>query len=326
MRAVFITNAGENIGGGHLSRCLALSQALETFGVGASWILNDGALVQAEKNALRDAVFFGDPFSSGAVVRQNSFCGDFFVVDSYLPGADFYRELSGKGPLVAIDDLSDRGVERCASAVINYGIGASRGMYESSPARFILGPRYALLRRDYWNLEPETGEYVFFVPGAADVLNAAETAIGLWEKVLPMLVVALGPLVPGDRRARVTRAAEGRANVSVLSDPPNFPSLLANAGAVFCSASVTAYEALAMRKKTAVFSVAQNQDGLGGILRRLMAAYDIGDWKGVSRGKIRDALAFCPDGAVLDGLVNGRGALECAAELVRLFGRPDILK
>jgi spore coat polysaccharide biosynthesis predicted glycosyltransferase SpsG len=321
VKAVFITNAGPGTGGGHLSRCFALSQAMEFAGASVSWILNDEASAQAGDFALKDAVFLNDPFSGDTEdILSLTEGASFVLVDSYIPGASFYEAVSKKNRLAVIDDLSDRGVERYSSLVINYGIGASMGGYAPSAARFLLGPRYTPLKREYWDLEVSDGGYVLFVPGAADVLSASERAAGLWGADMPRLSVVLGPLVPEDRKIRAMKAAAGLPNVSILQNPDNFPGILANAGTVICSASVTAYESLALRKKTAVFSVAPNQSGLGGMLHEMGAAYDIGEWKDVSAGKIAGALGFHPKRDVLDRLVNRRGALECARELMRLGG------
>jgi spore coat polysaccharide biosynthesis predicted glycosyltransferase SpsG len=294
---------------------------MESAGAAVSWILNDDASAQADSFALEDAVFLNDPFHEDIEDIIGLIEGvSFVLVDSYIPGASFYEAVSKKNRLAVIDDLSDRGVERYASVVINYGIGASMDGYVPSAARFLLGPRYAPLRKEYWDLEAADGDYVLFVPGAADVLNASKRVIGLWGRDMPRLLVVLGPLAPVDRWAGAAEAAAELPNVSILRAPDNFASVLAGAGTVICSASVTAYESLALRKKTAVFSVAPNQGGLGAILGGMGAAYDMGEWKDVSAGRISGALGFRPKRDVLDRLVNRRGALECAKELMRLGG------
>ena len=99
----------------------------------------------------------------------------FVLVDSYIPEASFYEAVSKKNRLAVIDDLSDRGVERYSSVVINYGIVASMGGYGPSEARFLLGPRYTPLRREYWDLEAADGGYVLLVPGAADLNRSLVT-------------------------------------------------------------------------------------------------------------------------------------------------------
>ena len=57
MKAAFITHAGPDIGGGHLSRCFALSRALGRFGVESVWIVNEGARSQAAALGVVGAVY-----------------------------------------------------------------------------------------------------------------------------------------------------------------------------------------------------------------------------------------------------------------------------
>jgi spore coat polysaccharide biosynthesis predicted glycosyltransferase SpsG len=326
MKALFITNAGPDIGGGHLSRCLALSQALESRGVACSWILNENALPQASALGMEGIIFLRDIFCRESINMAQE--ADFVIVDSYLAPRDFFRGIARTVKLVAIDDLNDRGAEFFASVVVNYGFGASRELYGSpSPeCRYLLGPGYALLRKEYWTLVPEDGGDVLFVPGAADVAGTALDIAGWWGEAHPPVAIALGPLVPESRCRAVSKIARGRGNVKIFRAPDDFPAMLSRAGFVICTASVTAYEALAMKKKTAVFFVAANQDRLGGLLAGMGAAYNIGKWGSSSREKIGDAISFVPDETVLRGIVNPRGAVRCAQEIISACGGRQSLR
>jgi spore coat polysaccharide biosynthesis predicted glycosyltransferase SpsG len=231
--------------------------------------------------------------------------------------------VSERMPLVVVDDLHDRGAERFADILINYGIGASRDLYGDARREFLIGPRYALLREEYWELDPVDGEYVIFVPGASDAAGSASAIAGWWRSDWGGLVITLGPLTPDAVITETKRAASGKSNVEILVSSPKFPSILANAGRVICGAGVTANEALAMEKPVAVFCAADNQRGLGKILERLGVAYDLGDWSGVTPDSIKAAIGFTPDRATLRGLVNKRGALVCAGEIMKVLGGPQ---
>jgi spore coat polysaccharide biosynthesis predicted glycosyltransferase SpsG len=264
------------------------------------------------------ASYFADPFSDSAMALSSG--ADFAVVDSYIPDAGFYKRLAERARFIAIDDLHDRGVERFALVVVNYGIGARRDFYDYADnvnCEFLIGPRYALIRAEYWDLESHDEDYVIFVPGAADVLGVSATMAEWWSCDLGPLVIALGALVSDETRGEVARKISGKANVRALRAPENFASLLAGAKFVISSASVTAYEALAMGKRVAVFSAADNQRGLGEILSGMGAAYDLGDWSGVRLESIIEAARFQPDYDSLRGLVNKRGAIACSREIVR---------
>lgn len=319
MRALFITHAGFCIGGGHLSRCFAISQALAERGVYSSWMLNREAEAQAVRFCLRDVFYFDDPF--GGESPENDFT--FAIIDSYRPPFSFYKAVSERMPIVVIDDLADRNLERCSKLVINYGVSACRDfdkLYKKeSGARFLLGPQYTPLRRDYWNIHPSEGDYILFVPGAADVANASGWLAGQWRPGWPRLLVVLGPLVPDGRYGQIEASVPDGADVTLLSAPENFPAILANAGMVICSASVTAYEALAMGKRTAVFSVAANQEGLGEELSGMGVAFDLGKWQNVTMDKVAESLRFAPDADRLENQVDKKGALNCADEMIKML-------
>ena len=318
MKALFVTHAGPEIGGGHLSRCLALSQALREFGVVSVWALNGEAERQAASLGITDAVFFDDPFAGDRSFPPD--IADFSVADSYAAGDKFFEFASLRSPLVVIDDLHDRGAEHFARVIISYGLTSKRDFYKNPECEYLIGPNYALLRREYWDMAPKTGNYVLFVPGAADVAGSAAKIAGMWPEDAEKLVITLGPLVPERRRKEASTASLGRGNVEILDSPADFPALLAGAGRIICSASVTAFEALAMEKKIAVFTVADNQRGLGEYLKKIGAAFDLGCWESVGPDSIKAALRFEPDNEILKGLVNKRGALACAEAIVDLLG------
>ncbi|MDR1514365.1 MAG: hypothetical protein LBS45_01610 [Synergistaceae bacterium] len=317
MKAVIITNAGPDIGGGHLSRCFALSQALETYGTSCSWILNEDASSQAGALGIGEKFFLRDIFCRESIDIARD--ADFAVVDSYAAPGDFFRDISEAVKLVVIDDLHDRGVEACADVVINYGFGASKEFYESGRCACLLGPGYALLRREFWTLTPEERDYVLFSPGAADVAGAAQDIARWWDASWPALVIVLGPLVSVRSLHAVGEISSGRENIKVLHNPSDFPLVLSRARLVICTASVTAYEALAMEKNTVVFSVAQNQSGFGERLERMGVALDLGCWHDMKPDDIHGALSYKADHHSLKDLVKKDGARFCARELLQLI-------
>ncbi|MDR0649350.1 MAG: hypothetical protein LBF92_08465 [Synergistaceae bacterium] len=318
MKAVIVTNAGKNIGGGHLSRCFALSQALEEQGTQCDWILNMGAAPQAESLGIKNKTCLEGIFGPEALESAGGH--RFTVVDSYLAPVSFLRDISKTQKLVVIDDLYDRDVAAQAGIVINYGIGASREPYGQNGCDCLIGPDYALLRREFWTLEPEERDYVLFAPGAADVADTAFDMACWWGADWPPLVIAQGPLVSPARLEAVREVSLGRGNIEIFHGSDDFPLLLSRARLVICTASVTAYEALAMGKRVAVFSVAPNQDGFGEKLARMGAALDLGRWKDIGRGDIYGALSYEPDASSLEGLVKKDGALNCARRILELLG------
>ncbi len=318
-KAVIITHAGERIGGGHLSRCYALSQGLEAEGIACDWVISEESRPQAERFLLADerVTYTENPFADDVHFDLRE--ADFAVVDSYEPASSFFASLSRRLPVVTIDDLADRLVELFSSVVLNYGIGASRALYRCDSAEYLLGPQYTLLRKDFWELESTEGAGVVFVAGASDVLGASTEIVGMWEDDWLTLSVIGGSLLNFEKRRSLQEVAATRENVRVFFSPPDFANILAAAGVVLCSASVTAYEALGLHKRVGLFSVAENQLGLGARLAEMGIAYDLGSWDQVTRESLRAAIHFQPNEAVLKTLVNKKGALEAAREIKKII-------
>lgn len=332
-KALFITHADAGVGGGHLSRSFALSEGLATFGVASSWILNEESAEQAASFGLEDVLFLPDPFTSDIPIDRDA---RFAVVDSYASRGSFYAAVARRLPLVAIDDLgslSARGGERFCRILIDYGLTASRkgdvvdakGAQDAKNTKesvsYLIGPHYTLLRSEFWDATAHEGTYALFVPGAADTAHASEGIVDLWCMDWPPLKIVLGSLVSEERTRNLQAALHlrERGNISVELAPKHFVSLMANAGLVLCTASVVGCEALALEKRTALFRVAGNQDETGAFVAAKKAAFDMGKWEDVSRDTLFEALRFRPDERALKGLVNRRGSIACAGEILRLL-------
>lgn len=317
MLVTFITHAGKNIGGGHLSRCYALSQAFVEYGIECNWILNNESVGSPLAKGLKKVNFFENPFQVNRL--SNIRHGDLVVVDSYIPNECFYKEISKLSKLVVIDDCADRNLEAHAFALINYSLSAHATQYSSPSCQYILGPHYALLRKEFWDLQSQDGSDVLFVAGSSDVANATSDIVEWWRPDWPRLVAVIGAFAPSVQIYAAKAAAMGKKNVEILLSPENFLTLVAKAGTVVCTASVTAYEALALNKRLVVFDVAQNQLEIGESIRDFSAGIYLGTWNGVDPDAIDAALHVMRNHEFIKNQVNPRGSLSCAELLCRMF-------
>jgi UDP-2,4-diacetamido-2,4,6-trideoxy-beta-L-altropyranose hydrolase len=329
---LFITHAGSDIGGGHLSRCLALSQGLAELGARNSWILNDGARSMAAGLGLSEPAYIANPFGAAyfrAVAGDNR--ADLVVVDSYTADGDFFALLSesGHGRILTISDFPGGAGEKYSSILVDYSVNAPEKPYDHAghpDCKYLLGPGYTLLRKDFWNLKPVDTGSVLLIPGAADVAGVAKTFAGWWRDEWPPLIAVCGPLVSPDEERLIRSVAEKKQNVSVRRAPENLPELMAGASFIVCSASVVMHEALALGKKTAVFVAADNQIGAGEYLGEKNVVYNLGLWRDVQQDEISKLFNFQPDRNLLRDLVNPAGALRCAGEVLELLGIKKLIR
>ena len=360
LRALFVTHGGASVGGGHLSRSFALALALRDCGVDVNFALNaEGAasFAGAARGAFAGtfrAASFADPFSMASDERGSLapfFDGvDFAVVDSYRASLPWLAWAAERLPLVVIDDFRDRPVERHATALLNYNLDAEVWPYAfASGTLRLLGPDYALLRpevalwADRIADEVTSGKAVFFVAGASDMAGVTASVISWWKEEWPPLMAVVGPLVEEPYRQLCRAEAAERENVALLEAPPDFVERMARSGLVICTSSVTAYEALALRRPLAVFQVADNQRGIGEAIQAKGLGVDLGPWGSFGCPHLEALIRrFCgkdsPAGedekgrfvsarggpgatpsAPARAVVNPRGAHRAAAALVGFF-------
>lgn len=150
---VILTEGGENIGFGHLTRCLSLSQAFEARAYHPRFIVNGDNSV---KSILKERTF--DLFNWTA--EEDKLLGvlketDVAIVDSYLAGVEVYEKISTGVPVpVFLDD--NRRIDYPAGIVVNWNVYApGLGYPGKNGTSYLLGPEYVSLRKAFWDV-PET--------------------------------------------------------------------------------------------------------------------------------------------------------------------------
>lgn len=319
---LILTHGGPGIGGGHLSRCRALAEALAEEGCSLAWCVNQAGActLSAGPAGKGERYILEDPFSPEQLpdVRDLARKADLVIVDSYSPDLHYLKQLKAEAPLMVIDDFGDRPVEEPCDLLLNYNLNAGEIPYEEMPGQpRLLGPRWVLLRPEVGQALPVKGHYVFFVAGATDLLGVTEDLVRFWEPDWPALKAVLGPMVPGDLVKRCRELAKAKSNVELLHAPGDFLDRMAAAGKVICTSSVTAYEALALKKDLAVFQVADNQVGIGRAIQGQGYGNDLGWWGNSMKDRIAAFLKTPP--AVPADAVNPGGAKETARYLIRML-------
>lgn len=321
---LLISHAGLSIGGGHIIRCFALAEAFASLGTSPRWIVNKEAQEILLKNGAQQTSFtvVDKPFGDGAAAALSTVSRlgpDLCIVDSYDASPSFLTELRRYAPVALIDDCRGRPVERDCDILLNYNLNAKLLGYESGQAELLLGPEYALLRSEFWDLKPEKGDTILIIPGASDILNTGEQFIKWWRKDWPGAELVLGPLVESSKAMRLAGAALNSPNLSVVYNPPDLPSRMAKARSVLCTSSVTSYEALALGKPLAVFQTADNQVEIGAEIERLGLGRNLGFWGTWDEIALNKALHYLVNRQPSANPVNPRGAQSAARMIIAIL-------
>jgi spore coat polysaccharide biosynthesis predicted glycosyltransferase SpsG len=248
-RILFLTDGGEDVGSGHLSRCAALAAALRDASV-------TSRLLQPERAALAGAPW-EESFDSVEAIPSLSLTPDFtgkavmagvdaVVVDGVaLLGELGGAEMSGASYRVVIDDGPARPL--AADLIVNPNLSATRSGYETFDGGDVLaGPRWALLgpaygpSRDTGPVAP-AARRILVTCGAADPAGLTERFVEGVARIRTPLetVVVIGPFNPR-RDALSARCAE--LGLETALAPPNLRGLAEGADLALTALGTTATE------------------------------------------------------------------------------------
>ena len=215
-QAVFRCDAGRSIGTGHLIRCLALAEALMERGWACRFLSLPGSRAAVSRFARQameivEAHAVDDPGAVRALVPQGC---DLFVLDSYRLGIQHETALKGWASSTLV--LDDRPFRRhAADILLDPTLGRAPGAYEALVAkdtRLLLGPAYALLRREFSGARPRALARRTSADAVAKILVSFGGGCG----VRP----ALDLVLEGCRVSGLSGRASRRSAVGVQSSLP----------------------------------------------------------------------------------------------------------
>lgn len=269
---LFRTGAGPRMGLGHLRRCFSLAAAFRRLGLGSAFVADGGAPVEDRivrsgfvAHRLDDLTSDGGgDLESVLTVGGRSSVGT-VITDSYDIDADYLQRLRAAGLfVVAIDDLA-RFAFPC-QVVVNGGAQAAQLPYRSSSGdtQFLLGPQYALLGTEFWDLDqreirPDVRK-VLVTLGGADEANLMPELLRLLEEIPGdfRVTAIIGPFF--DRRADIQRMADGcRRPVRLVEAPESMRDLMLEADLAISAGGQTLYELAVTGTPAVAVAVADNQ-------------------------------------------------------------------
>lgn len=299
-------DGGSGIGSGHLARCLALTQG---------WIDAGGTVTLVSTGLPADwATRYRREGAEVCELGAAGFDGaDWAVLDGYRFTRDDQEAILAAGcRLLSIDDHGAlKG--NVADLVLDQNLGASARAYAGRSPRtdLLLGPRYALLRREFRAAHRE-----------ARVIAARATRL---------LVAAGGAPAPSTRTmfdAIVAQPALAGMEVRWLSGTDEVVPALAGTDLALAASGSTTWELCCTGLPAVLLAVAANQEPVARAVAEAGAAHNAGSLDAVDPSAVAAAvaaLAADPDrraamSRIGRDLVDGRGAKRVVARL-----RADLL-
>lgn len=330
---VLRADANRHIGLGHVSRCLALADALQELGATVTLLARspDDALrrlVEARHVTVHALTATSETADAEAVRDYlGAYPCDAMVVDHYELGSAWERTVHSLAPvLLAIDDVAR---EHDTDLLLdqNAGVDTLRPYDGRVPLRCrqLLGPHFALVPRVVREAvrfgHARSGEVarvlVFF--GGAD--HTGETVKALDALSAPEFAhwhVDVVSLAVGAQDQRIRELVASRPHTTLHGQRPHLVDLLVRADLAVGAGGTTTWERLALGVPSLVTLVADNQRQATSTLVRDGAVHFVGEATATTAAHYTRALQACTNAplAAPPRLVDGWGAMRVAAQLL----------
>lgn len=361
MKVVFRTDASQDIGSGHVMRCLTLAHALKGQGVDVLFIcrthpgnlitlireegfscselpVQDGWLLDPEEHA----TWLGAPAELDAAHTATSIASsgiaDWLIVDHYGVGLEWEQWIRPVcRNLMVIDDLANR--DHDCDLLLDQNLVAN--MLERYCNRVgtecvkLLGTRYTLLQPTYSSLHRQARvrssevRNVFAYFGGADTVNLTGRIIQAFvARAKPdiSLDVVVAPSSPYWNEIR--QQVEGDSRIKVHGFVPSLAFLLSKADVAFGAGGATSWERCCLGLPAYVITLADNQLAVTAELAQQGVIRYVGHSSTVSEFDLCEAMSEALSGQYLSEMskraikhVDGLGAIRV---LARLLASPEM--
>jgi len=185
VKALILTEGGDNIGLGHVTRCTAIYQGLLAKGIDVRMIINGDDIV---KKVLDDIDCTICDWSSDSEQLFNMLDGvGAVLIDSYLADKDAYSWISkAVESCFYIDDFNR--IEYPKGVVLNASLDSAYLDYQQrDDITYLLGREYVILRKPFWSVGEKTinkeVKSVMITFGGLDYSKLADDVSGIVKKV-----------------------------------------------------------------------------------------------------------------------------------------------
>ena len=299
-------DASPTIGTGHVMRCLALAQAWQDAGGHVTFLSTEvPRLLRERLNGENLPVsVLAEPCGSMADARHTANLAEeidceWVVVDGYGFGAEYQRELKHAGLKVFCVDDNPLAGPYVADIVLNQNLHAKEEDYgeRASYTRLLLGPRYALLRREFFawrqwrRIVAPTAQKVLLSMGGSDPDNVTSRMMCFLNEIgTPLEIrVVVGPSNHhADMLMRVLK--KSRHHAELVANPNEMAAHMAWADLGIVGAGSTVWELCLLGLPALLVELADNQCYVGPSLQRLGAVRHLGRGTGLSREEFKAAI------------------------------------
>lgn len=325
-------DASTEIGVGHFMRCLALAQHWVDTGGRVRFIGGFPAALEArlgDEGIAHTAIPDAHPDERDLETTLATIPPAAIVaVDGYHFDVAYQTALAGRGRLLVIDDTGTG--QYAGYALLNQNLDADAIDYRHAPAKRLLGPRYALLRREFRRLAGATRDFarpatrILVSLGGGDERNVTAPVLEALMRSRHAdleIRVLVGPANPfaGQLREMSSR----HPSIEIVENSPNVAEEMRRADLAIAAAGTSAWELAVTGLPSVLIPVADNQLPTAAALDARGAAVSAGPAETLDVGALQravDELIDRPDrrqylSRAASALVDGDGVVRVAEAL-----------
>lgn len=337
-------DGGKEIGTGHIMRCLSVADAIRQMGERVCFLMADDSAAALVEKAGQDYRVLHSSFQhpeeelDALIPLLSKGEKSVFLADSYFVTPFYLSRIRACMPVGYMDDRGISGLP--VDLLINYNIFADASIYggvEGEATEYLLGTRYAPLRREFHDVSyqvREQAESVLITTGGSDRYNLAGKILKEALKYpatrnLEYCVVsgAYNENLPG-----LLEIESQHPNVKIYSNVTQMSELMQNCDIAVTAGGSTMYELSAVGVPIICFSFIDNQEKIvEGFRDREIVCFG-GDYLRQGEQMVREVasqIALLSSDLGLRrsysrrqrALVDGKGAMRIAKCLCRLKDR-----
>jgi UDP-2,4-diacetamido-2,4,6-trideoxy-beta-L-altropyranose hydrolase len=333
-------DGSNRIGTGHVMRCLALAQAWQEIGGVAHFALADitsplEARLIAERMELHHLTVMpgsaDDAAQTITVARQ--FGASWVVIDGYHLGADYQRALKQAGLRLLVVDDYGHASHYSADLVLNQNISAVESLYvrRERYTRLLLGPRYALLRREFWPWRgwqreiPSVARKVLVTLGGSDPDNVTLKVIHALQSVKIEGLEAVVVIGGSNQHGETLQAAVDGSGCAIRLEHnvTGMPELMAWADMAVSAGGSTCWELALLGVPALLLILADNQQAVAASLDSAGIVINLGrsdNLTPIALAQALTGLALAPNQRAIfarhgQELVDGKGAARVVQQV-----------
>lgn len=275
MSVVFRADGNNQIGLGHLTRCLSIAQMLKSH---YQILFVCKEITKNLKKEILSLGFSYQQIDDDKELFQFAKAGDIVVLDHYKLDSDFQLQVKNNECwLVCIDDLHDKIYH--ADLIINHAPNISAYVYKAQPyTQFALGLDYALLRPAFLTAgvkaKPKKSiENVFVCFGGSDYKNLTQDTLEILklDRRFKRINIVVGDAYASLQNLKQSIKEDVRISLYVALDATQMAELIKQSDLCIVPASGILQEVIALQAKAISGMYADNQINIFSEFKRLGA-------------------------------------------------------